>query len=273
MSRCEECVTVGNQLVLMKKGRARSEGDECPICCLPLPLETEEFMSKLCCTKRVCNGCVLAAAKRSLANCPFCRTPTPDASQALAMTQERVAAGDPAAIYSLGHGYQYGNRKHGVEKDVPRAVKLLERAAELGEYRAHYNLAILYREGTDVKKDMAKAIIHFEAAAMGGYVAARNVLGYVENHDGNSDLALQHWMISAKLGDQDSLNMVKDLLLSGDATKADYAAALRGYQDATRKCQALTESKPKQWELRGSYTKPGSIIQPCIEKAWTLQGL
>ena len=36
--RCEECVAEGNQLVLMKKGRTRSEDDECPICNLLLPL-------------------------------------------------------------------------------------------------------------------------------------------------------------------------------------------------------------------------------------------
>ena len=27
--RCEECVAAGTQLVLMKKGRTRSEGDDC----------------------------------------------------------------------------------------------------------------------------------------------------------------------------------------------------------------------------------------------------
>ena len=37
--RCEACVAGGNQLVLMKKGRKRSEEDECPICNLLLPLE------------------------------------------------------------------------------------------------------------------------------------------------------------------------------------------------------------------------------------------
>ena len=37
--RCEECVAAGNELVLMKKGRTRSEDDDCPICSLPLPLD------------------------------------------------------------------------------------------------------------------------------------------------------------------------------------------------------------------------------------------
>ena len=39
-------------------------------------------------------------------------------------------------------------------------------------------------------------------------------------------------MISAKLGCDDSLNNVKSYFTRGLATKADYAAALRGYQSA-----------------------------------------
>ena len=46
--RCEECVAAGNQLVLMKKGRTRTEEDECPICNLPLPLNWEQSVVKVC---------------------------------------------------------------------------------------------------------------------------------------------------------------------------------------------------------------------------------
>ena len=46
---CQECVAAGNQLVLMKKGRTRSEGDDCPICSLPLPLDFDESMFQACC--------------------------------------------------------------------------------------------------------------------------------------------------------------------------------------------------------------------------------
>ena len=54
-----------DQLVLMTKGRARSEEDDCPICQLPsLPHERSQSTFMACCTKRVCNGCILAAGKR-----------------------------------------------------------------------------------------------------------------------------------------------------------------------------------------------------------------
>ena len=97
---------------------------------------------------------------------------------------------------------------------------------------AHYNLGVLYFDGTDVEKDMDKAIRHSEAAAMSGFVLARYHLGCMEYNAENYDLALQRWMISAKLGLQISLDEVKDLVKDGLATKADYAAALRGYQSA-----------------------------------------
>ena len=229
--RCEECVAAGNELVLMKKGRTRSEEDECPICNLPLPLEGKQSSFQACCMKLVCNGCILAAAKRGMEDCPFCRTQVPtDDDQILAMVQRRVDAGDPLAIYHHGGQYRFGLNRLG--KDVARAVALFERAAELGSKVAHYALGSLHEEGVDVEKDTIKAIRHWEAGAMSGHVKARFNLGCKEYNAGNYDLALQHYLIAAKLGDQDALTNVKGMYMDGLATKADYTEALRGYQGA-----------------------------------------
>ncbi|EJK56197.1 hypothetical protein THAOC_23965, partial [Thalassiosira oceanica] len=241
--RCEECVAAGNQLVLMKEGRTRSEADDCPICQLPLPLDPRQSSFNVCCMKKVCDGCILAAEKRGMDDCPFCRAPTPDESQTLAMVRKRVDKGDPVAMLFLGNQYMHG--RHGLEKDVTRAVELYERATELGVKEAHYNLGILYMMGTDVEKDMAKAIRHFEAAAMGGHVPARHNLGCMEYNAGNTAIALQHWMIAAKLGHEKSLNNVKISFMDGLATKADYAAALRGYQKAIDEMSSLDREEAK----------------------------
>ncbi|EJK56063.1 hypothetical protein THAOC_24118 [Thalassiosira oceanica] len=205
--RCEECVAAGNRLVLMKKGRTRSEADDCPICQLPLPLDVNEWMFKPCCMKLVCDGCTFAARKRGMWDCPFCRTPTPDKEQALAMIQKRADKGDPVAMYNLGTKYHFG--QYGLVKDVTRAVELYERAAELGE----------------VEKDMAKAIRHYEAAAMGG----------------------DHMMMSVKLGDDDSLGNVKRLFMAGLATKDDYASALRGHQSAIEEMSSPDRAEAKEF--------------------------
>ena len=229
--RCEECVGAGNQLVLMKKGRNRSEEDDCPLCQLPLPLERKQSTIKVCCMKLVCKGCILAAEKRGMDECPFCRSPWPEEeSQILAMIQKRVAAGDPVAMRHLGDKYAVGH--NGLEKDVTKAIELYERAAELGLKEAHFKLGHLYGKGEDVEKDMARAIRHFEAAAVMGNVLSRCNLGVFEYNAGNYDLALQHWMIAAKLGYQDCLDNIKIMFMNGHATKADYAEALRGHQSA-----------------------------------------
>ncbi|EJK47698.1 hypothetical protein THAOC_33566 [Thalassiosira oceanica] len=187
---------------------------------------------RMCCMKKVCNGCILAAGKRGMRDCPFCRSSVPDESQALAMIRKRVAADDPQAIFFLGAKYRF--RAFGLDKYVTRAVELYERAAQLGVTDAHFNLGVLYTRGTDVEKDMAKAIRHYEAAAMCGH----------------------HWMISAKLGCQDSLNTVKRMFMNGHATKADYAAALRGYQSAIEDM-----SSPDRDEARAMSTVGRTLLK------------
>ena len=241
--RCEECVAAGNELVLMTKGRARSEEDECPICNLLVPLDVGESGFQVCCMKEVCNGCMLAAWKRGMRDCPFCRTPDPtDEIQSNAMIQKRFDAGDPSAIWHRGTQYRFG--RYGLEKDVTRAVELYERAAELGvNVGAHYSLGCLYDEGTDVGRDAAKAIRHYEAAEMSGDVYARHSLGCEEYNAGNDDMALQHFLIAANLGYEDALYLVKDMFIDGLATKADYAAALRGYQSAVEEMRSPNRSE------------------------------
>ena len=243
--RCEECVAGGNELVLMTKGRERSEEDECPICNLLLPLDSRQSSFQICCMKLVCNGCFLAVQKSGMDDCPFCRTPLPENhSQDIAMIQKRIDAGDPLAIYYLGQRYDRG--QHGLEKDETRAVALYERAADLGVKDAHYNLGCVYDKGrTDVEKDTAKAIRHWEAAAMCGDVDARFNLGNEEGRAGNHDLALQHYLLAAKLGHEQSLSNVKKMFMAGFATKADYAEALLGYQSAVEEMRSPNRDEAK----------------------------
>ena len=91
----------------------------------------------------------------------------------------------------------------------------------------------MYDKGKGVEKDTAKAIRYYEAAAMSGDVLARFNLGCVEsNAGGNYDLVLEHFLIAAKMGHEQSVNNVKVMFMKGLATKENYAEALRGYQGA-----------------------------------------
>ena len=125
-----------------------------------------------------------------------------------------------------------------MEKDVTKAVKFYERAVKLCLKGAQYNLGCLHGQGIDMKKDTAKAMRHWEAAAMCGHAKARSNLGCEEYNARNYDLALQHFLIAAKLGDPEALNGVKEVFIDGLATKADYAEALRGYQSAVEEMRS-----------------------------------
>ena len=73
---------------------------------------------------------------------------------------------------------------------------------------------------------------------MKGNAHSRHALGVVEYLKENDELAVQHWMISAKMGYEGSLNEIRDMFMEGHAAKAQYAEALRGYQDAVEEMKS-----------------------------------
>ena len=51
--------------LLFKQPESSSRGD-CPICCLPLPLDPQKSNLMSCCSKTICNGCDYANQARQL---------------------------------------------------------------------------------------------------------------------------------------------------------------------------------------------------------------
>ena len=235
-------------LELMASGHERPEEDRCPICfdLIELPINKHSKMN-LCCMKKVCNGCILAARKRGLRGCEFCRTPFTNANDdasMLAMVQKRADKGDAGAIFHLGCKYHHGQL--GLTKDVPRTIELWTEAAELGSAVAHHELGVAYYNGNDVKEDKPRGIHHWQEAAMKGHAKSRHNLGFVEFENGNNELAVQHWMISAKMGYEMSLNGIKDMFQKGHATKVQYAEALMGYRDAVEETKSPQREEAKR---------------------------
>ncbi|EJK56138.1 hypothetical protein THAOC_24033 [Thalassiosira oceanica] len=224
---------------LYGQGQERSEDDFCPICSLLIPLPMHEHSGFFaCCAKKACHGCGLAAQRRGmLESCPFCRTPDPkDNAPVLAQLQTRTDAKDPVATMFLASQYYYGS--YGLEKDVPRAIELYTEAAEGGSAEAHAALGKMYYEGEGVEQNQSKGIGHWELAAMQGNVTARCSLGHHEFDEGNYERALRHYLISAKMGCDDSLKTIKNMFAAGLATREQYAGALRGYQVAVEEMKS-----------------------------------
>ncbi|EJK72172.1 hypothetical protein THAOC_06323, partial [Thalassiosira oceanica] len=232
---------------LMTSGHERPEGDVCPICfdLIEIPMR-EHSKIYICCMKRVCDGCIMAATERGMNDiCPFCRTPlaTDDASDH-ARIQKRVDKGDAQAMNHLGSKYFHGEL--GLAKDVPRAIELWTEAAELGSLDAHCHLGRMYYMGDGVAEDKLRGIRHWQEAAMKGDVVSRRVLGATAYKNGNHQLAVQHFMISAKMGCEQSLNGIKKLFKDGLATKAQYAEALVGYRDAVEETKSPQREEAKR---------------------------
>jgi len=209
---------------------------ECPICCLPLPLDDDKHMINSCCCKRICDGCNHANKLREVEQglehkCTYCREPIPILDEEIKKNQmKRAKANDPIAIFEMGI-------KCRDEGDLGGAIQYWTKAAALGNMIAHFNLSLLYQLGDGVEKDKKKEIYHLEEAAIGGDPDARYNLGCVESENGRYDRASKHFLIGANLGHDESLEAVKMLFAGGCVSKEDHASALRGHQaavDATK---------------------------------------
>ncbi|EJK75408.1 hypothetical protein THAOC_02869 [Thalassiosira oceanica] len=55
----------------------------------------------------------------------------------------------------------------------------------------------------------------------------------------------RHWLIAAKIGHSGFLDAIKDMFVEGDATKEQYAEALKGYQAATEEMKSLERDEVK----------------------------
>eukprot|EP00984_Skeletonema_dohrnii_P022262 scaffold11395_cov95-Skeletonema_dohrnii-CCMP3373.AAC.1 len=212
---------------------------DCPICCLPLSLDPNKTVSYYCCSKQVCNGCTYANMSREHKQklnprCPFCRLmKSISKEESDGRRKKRLEANDPFALRDAGE-------THYNKENYERAFECLTKAAELGDAAAHCVLSLMYRKGQGVEKDKGKETYHFEEAALGGHPIARHALGCIEEENGRHYRAVKHFIIAAKLGQDETIQKLKEMYKSGHVSKEDFASALRGHQatvDATKSSQ------------------------------------
>ena len=243
---CKERAAELKDEKLYNLGKERPEGDFCSICTLPIPLPMDlHSVFSACCMKNICKGCDYAAQKRDMFDCAFCRTPFPDNdADVLARIRARVEKKDPAAITLLGGKYAQGGL--GLRKNMRRAVELWAEAAELGSVEALFCLGLAYDIGKGVEQDKAKGVQFYEKAAMQGHIDSRSELGHFEAEKGNHDRAVRHFLISAKMGHEDSVENIKQIYIHGEATKEQYAEALKGYQNAVEEAKSHDRDEAKR---------------------------
>jgi len=239
--------------------------EDCPICFIRLPTLNSGTKYYACCGKVICSGCSFAPVYDNQGNevdiikqneCPFCRTVAPKTDEGIAeRIKKRVEVNDDAhAIYNMGC-------YHFIAKDYTKALELWHRAGELGHAEACLSIGCAYQIGQGVEVDMEKAIYYWELAAMKGDETARHNLGSMEDERGNVNRALKHYMISARNGYADSLNMIKEIYNSGQATKDDYTEALQLYQAYLGEIKSPQRDKAAaaREEYKYYYTNAGDI--------------
>jgi len=154
---------------------------------------------------------------------------------------------DAESIYELGGIYRRGEL--GLTKNIKRTFELWKQAAELGLCRAHNDLSLAYLEGMGVEQDNKKATHHLELAAIGGHERARFNLGHMEFSSGNIDVAMKHYMIAARGGEDKSLKFVGEGYKVGFITKDDYAKTLRSYQNISNEMKSEQRTKAMQMNM------------------------
>lgn len=114
--------------------------------------------------------------------------------QAIALLESAVNQRAVEAMIILGGIYWHRLQ------DPSRAFQLFQQAAQLGEPRAYYHLAIMHNLGAGTPKDAAKALHHLHQAAARGYTSAQFRLGlaYWLGLDHPRDLhKAEHWFAKA----------------------------------------------------------------------------
>ena len=235
---CKKRAAELHDKILFKQPEGSHLGD-CPICMIPLSLDISKSTLTGCCSKVICDGCDFASELREFearvkGTCPFCRDAAPSSNKEYnEQRRKRIEANDPLALYQHG-GEQC--RKGNYSK----ALKLLKKAAELGDADAHYSLSGLYHEGHGVEQNEGKEIHHLEQAAIAGHPTARYILGSHEWNNGHKERAVKHWIIAATQGEDESIKMLMRAFKQGIVEKDVLAAAFRAHKaavDATKSPQ------------------------------------
>jgi len=227
------------------------EPDECPLCFLPMPIETDATTFKSCCGKVICNGCIYAVnqefhSRGKIPLCAYCRSPPESTMNEENKRIKRLLDTDNAtACYTYGNYYSRG--EYGIPQNWAKANELWLKAGELGHPSGYYNIGHSYRDGAGVEVDTKKAYHYFELAAINGHVNARYILGAMEGQQkGKGHRALNHWVIGARAGHENCLGAVKQMFMRGGIEKDEYENTIRAYHDRRKEMNSDARKKAKE---------------------------
>mmetsp|Transcript_4586 Transcript_4586/g.8933 ORF Transcript_4586/g.8933 Transcript_4586/m.8933 type:complete len:288 (-) Transcript_4586:74-937(-) len=227
---------------------------ECPICMLTMPLRAAECVVMSCCGNLICYACreeQLQVCKETneknvtrrrplmKVTCAFCREPAPsNETEVILRLRKGADNNDPRALHQMA--ILHGDGTCGFQKDELKALEFTHRAAELGSTEACIDIAIRYG---DVAKDEWKKRIFLQVAAINGHAYARQSLGVLEYRSNQRESSMRHFRISAAVGCEISLNILKGEYAAGRLSKDELASVLRAFQTS----QDEMKSEARDW--------------------------
>ncbi|HVU36064.1 MAG TPA: hypothetical protein VHE61_21665 [Opitutaceae bacterium] len=99
-----------------------------------------------------------------------------DPAAAITLWRQTADKGNALGLNWLGWVYWWGNaEKYGVPKDASKAFTLCRQAADLGYWRAQFNVADLYVHGIGTPKNYYLALKYYSILRRNGFIQAREL--------------------------------------------------------------------------------------------------
>ena len=136
--------------------------------------------------------------------------------------------GDVEVINNIALDYKFGL---GVEKNIQKSICFYEKAAILDDVMAIKSMAYIYASD-EFKRDIPKAIEYFEKAILLGDVDAIIGLAYLLASENNDSKAIELFLKAASLGNVKAMVELGQRYYWGMGLKKNYAKAIEWYQKA-----------------------------------------
>ena len=121
-----------------------------------------------------------------------------------------------------------------------RRFGICRRKGRLGTWAAN-------ERPTSSTQNRRKTKEYFEDAAAKGYVLSRTTLAVLLSKEGNYDLAIKHWHLSAAAGHDEAIKRLRDCFSKGKLSKPDLEKALRAHKAA---CDEMNSEVRKRFAAR-----------------------
>lgn len=152
---------------------------------------------------------------------------------ALELNLAAATMGNGMAAFNAGHAFEYGK---GTAKDLTRALKYYEIAAESNVVRAMHNAGACYFNGVGTERDVDKAINYYKRAAERGSGLSSFNLGLIfqDDSEGRQDtvIALVCFVLAEAQGFAQAANRVP--FLAEQMNSHERAAAINVLEGIAR---------------------------------------